>query len=127
MRVLLAEDERINQLYMLHLLQGAGHDVSVANDGQQVLDLVWTQEFDIVLMDVQMPRLNGLEATRTIRSNTAFQTPASVPIIALSAHSSAKDLESFQAAGMDDSLTKPIDEAALFALIKAHEDNDGSE
>jgi CheY-like chemotaxis protein len=124
--VLLAEDERINQLYMLHLLQGAGHEVAVANDGEEVLRLLREQAFDLVLMDVQMPRLNGLEAAKRIRNDGEFATAASIPIIALSAHSSAKDLESFLSTGMNESLTKPIDEAALLELIKTYEENDDS-
>jgi len=124
--VLLAEDERINQLYMLHLLQGAGHEVVVANDGGEVLNLLRQQEFDLVLMDVQMPRLDGLQAAQRIRTDDEFQISASIPIIALSAHSSAKDLESFKSAGMNESLTKPIDETVLLALIKAYEEKNGS-
>ncbi len=121
--MLLAEDERINQLYMLHLLQGAGHEVTLANDGEEVLAQLRERQFDLVLMDVQMPRLSGLEAAECIRLDGEFASASTIPIIALSAHSSAKDLESFRSAGMNDALTKPIDEEALLALIKSYERN----
>jgi PAS domain S-box-containing protein len=106
MRILLAEDERSNALAASKLLAKDGHDVTVVENGRQALDLLESQDFDCILMDVQMPVLDGLEATRSIR--TSGKKFAGIPIIALTAYSMTGDREKFLAAGMSDYLSKPF-------------------
>ena len=115
LRILLAEDEAINQLAMRTLLERAGHVVALARNGQEVLDLLRAEDFDCILMDVQMPVMSGVEATRTIR---AWSGPKrDIPIIALTAHAMSGDRESFLQAGMNDYLSKPVGMADLVAAI----------
>ncbi|ACU91551.1 PAS domain S-box protein [Desulfomicrobium baculatum] len=116
LRLLLAEDEAINQLAMRTLLEKAGHRVSIAQNGQEVLDLLREEDFDCVLMDVQMPVMSGIEATRRIRTSPELAARKDVPIIALTAHAMSGDRESFLQAGMDDYLSKPV---GLDDLVKA--------
>ena len=116
LRILLAEDEAINQLAMRTLLEKAGHHVSIAQNGQEVLDFLRKENFDCVLMDVQMPLMSGVEATRRIRSSPELEGSKDIPIIALTAHAMSGDRESFLQAGMDDYLSKPV---SLEELAKA--------
>jgi PAS domain S-box-containing protein len=120
-RILVAEDERINRIYLKTLLTRAGHHVTVAENGAQAVDKVRSafadngDAFDLVLMDVQMPVMNGLDATRTIRK---MPDPAGrVPIVALTAFALKGDRERFLAAGMDEYLTKPIDSDQLVRVM----------
>ncbi|HBY60163.1 MAG TPA: hypothetical protein DEH78_10095 [Solibacterales bacterium] len=118
LRVLLAEDNPINQRLAARLLERHGHSVVVACDGAQAVATFGSQPFDIVLMDVQMPGVDGLEATATIR---ALEPPGSrVPIVALTAHAMQGDRERFLAAGMDDYVSKPIQAADLYAALARH-------
>jgi CheY-like chemotaxis protein len=119
-RILLAEDERINQLYLLHLLQGAGHQVTLAADGIEAVELVTRDAFDVVLMDVQMPRQSGVDATMKIRELSDGASSHDIPIIALTAHSTSRDKASYSDAGFTEVVAKPIDEKALLALIKRY-------
>lgn len=118
MRILVAEDERINQLYMSHLLSGAGHEPVVAADGGEAIDKLAANPCEVVLMDLQMPGVDGVEATRRIRAGEAGDDRADVPIIALTAYASNDDQRLQAAAGIDRSLTKPINEQELFALLE---------
>ena len=107
LQILLAEDNLINQKLAIALLKKEGHEVTVASDGQQAVDLYMATPFDIVLMDVQMPVMDGFAATRKIREfEKANRTH--VPIIALTAHAGAVDRERCLAAGMDEYISKPI-------------------
>jgi CheY-like chemotaxis protein len=117
LRILLAEDEAINQLAMRILLEKAGHRVAIAQNGQEVLDLLREQDFDCVLMDVQMPVMSGIEATRSIRTSSELAAKKDIPIIALTAHAMSGDRESFLLAGMDDYLSKPVSFADLVKAI----------
>ena len=106
LRILLAEDNKFNQQYAIALLQKAGHVVEVAENGNQAVDAVRRADYDVVLMDVQMPELDGVQATQRIR---ALPPPkCSVPIIALTAHAMSGAKEQYLQAGMDDYLSKPI-------------------
>ena len=109
LRILLAEDNAVNQLYAKALLQGRGHDVFVVGDGRAALEELSKGPFDVVLMDVQMPVLDGIEAARRIREGEVPGVPMDLPIIALTAHALKGDRERFLACGMDDYLSKPID------------------
>ncbi|UTF51124.1 PAS domain S-box protein [Desulfomicrobium sp. ZS1] len=106
MRVLLAEDEPINALAASRMIKRDGHEVIVAENGRQVLDLLEKRDFDVILMDIQMPVMDGEETTRAIRSSG--KDYASIPIIALTAYSMSGDREKFLAAGMNDYLSKPF-------------------
>jgi diguanylate cyclase (GGDEF)-like protein len=113
-RILLADDNEINQELVTELLADAGVHVSVAEDGEAALQLLNEQMFDGVLMDCQMPVLDGYDATRAIRRDPRF---AGLPIIALTASTMTGDLDKARAAGMDDHLAKPIDVQALFDTL----------
>ena len=117
LRILLAEDNLINQKVSLWALENAGHQVSVANNGREAVSALDGDPFDLVLMDVQMPEMDGLEATATIRQ-AERRTGRHVPIIALTAHAMKGDRERFLAAGMDGYVTKPIRQQELWQEIE---------
>ncbi|GAB6058235.1 response regulator [Desulfonatronum parangueonense] len=108
LRILLAEDEPSNSFLVSKLLEKVGHVVTIAEDGRQVLDLLEAQDFDAILMDIQMPVMNGVEATMAIRQSTTLGAKKDIPIIALTAYAMLGDREKFLAAGMDDYLAKPV-------------------
>ena len=115
LRILLAEDNKINQQLITMLLRKANHQVDVAENGDLAVEAVRSGEYDVVLMDVQMPILDGVQATRSIR---ALPPPKNdVPIIALTAHAMAGAREEYLAAEMDGYLSKPIDDVELFARL----------
>ena len=114
-RILIAEDVDINRDILASVLEEEGHDLVFAQDGAQALALVPGGAFDLILMDVQMPVMDGVEATLRIR---ALQGPErTVPIFALSANLTADERERYLAAGMDDCLVKPYDWDQLAAAI----------
>jgi signal transduction histidine kinase/HPt (histidine-containing phosphotransfer) domain-containing protein len=117
LRILLAEDSLINQRLALGLLKKHGHEVVVANNGREAVDLAQSDEFDLILMDVQMPEMDGFEATREIRSRRA-STGDHIPIIALTAHALKGDRERCLEAGMDAYLSKPVRAGELYELIE---------
>jgi len=108
LRVLLVEDEEINQLALRTGLERQGLLVTCASDGGAALAALRVSTFDCVLMDIQMPGLNGLEATQAIRTRPEFKDCANIPVIALTAFAMVGDRERFLAAGMDDYLAKPF-------------------
>jgi CheY-like chemotaxis protein len=115
-RVLLVEDSAINQKVALRMLERLGYRADVACDGEEAVAVVQTIAYDVVLMDVQMPVLDGIEATRRIRSSTL---PARQPwIIALTAEALAGDEARFRGAGMDGYVAKPVSTATLAAAIE---------
>jgi CheY-like chemotaxis protein len=114
--ILLAEDNVVNQKLATRLLEKHGHTVVAVSDGQAALDALAQQTFDLVLMDVQMPDMDGLEATAVIRAQEQG-TGAHLPIFALTAHAMQGDRERCLAAGMDGYLTKPIKANDLDAVI----------
>jgi signal transduction histidine kinase/CheY-like chemotaxis protein len=118
LNILVAEDNAVNQMLMTRLLHKRGHRVTVVADGNAAVRAVGEQDFDVVLMDVQMPELDGLQATQAIRRQEA-ETPRHVPIVALTAHAMQSDQDRCRAAGMDDYLTKPIDAKELDRILAA--------
>jgi len=116
LNILLAEDSLVNQKLALGLLARQGHDVTVANNGKEAVAAVTARGFDLVLMDVQMPEMDGLEATRAIRAREK-KTGTRVPIMAMTAHAMQGDRERCLAAGMDDYIAKPIRAEKLFDKI----------
>jgi PAS domain S-box-containing protein len=115
-RILIVEDNKVNQRLLAAILKKLGHRVTVAGSGQEALDLLGSESFDIVLMDIQMPEMDGVETTRQIRARESGLS-RHVPIIAVTAHAMAGDRERYLAAGMDDYLTKPIRRGELIAAI----------
>jgi CheY-like chemotaxis protein/HPt (histidine-containing phosphotransfer) domain-containing protein len=115
-RVLLVEDNPVNQAVALRLLEKRGHVVTVANHGEEALALFEPGSFDVILMDVQMPRLGGVETTAVIRERER-RRGGHVPIIAMTAHAMKGDRERCLAAGMDDYLSKPIQPEELYEAI----------
>jgi len=122
LQVLLVEDHVVNQQLAVHMLEKAGHSVAVASNGKEALVRLAEEDFDLVLMDVQMPLMDGLEATRRIRNPQSLGPPIrnpSIPIIAMTAYAMKGDEERCLAAGMDGYVTKPIRAAALQAAIES--------
>lgn len=116
-RVLLAEDNVVNQRLAARLLEKQGFSVVTANDGPEVLDLFSRRRFDMILMDVQMPGVDGLDATRLIRQRER-STGTHIPIIILTAHAMKGDRERCLASGADDYLAKPIVPAQFAAVVQ---------
>jgi len=128
-RVLLAEDNFINKTVALHILKNLGCQVVAVENGRQALDEIQTGEFDLILMDLQMPEMDGLEATQAIREWESRRKPADggkttaqpprrrIPIIALTAHALTEDRQKCLEAGMDDFLAKPVVPDILAATL----------
>ena len=116
-RVLIAEDNPVNQLLMVRLLERSGHQVVVAGNGRAALAAISQQSFDLVLMDVQMPELDGLEATRLLRQSERA-TGKYLPVIAMTAHAMQGDREKCLSAGMTAYVAKPIRPEELFKTIE---------
>ncbi len=116
LHILLAEDSLVNQKLAVALLEGQGHKVRVANNGREAIAALQTEKFDMVLMDVQMPEMDGLEAAEKIRAREQH-TGTHIPIIAMTAHALKGDRERCLAAGMDGYIAKPIHAAELFDVI----------
>ena len=119
MKLLLAEDGRVNQLVAIKLLEDRGHHVTLASTGREALDILATQSFDAILMDIQMPEMNGLEATAAIRQSEVG-TGKHVPIIAMTANAMKGDREQCLAAGMDDYIAKPIHSTQLYPMLEQY-------
>ncbi len=117
LRILLAEDNLINQQVVCKLLQRRGHAVTVAANGYEAIQAYNRQPFDLVLMDVQMPEMDGLEATAWIRG-AEKSTGRHVPIVALTAHAMKGDAERCLNSGMDSYVSKPVQPAALFGAME---------
>jgi PAS domain S-box-containing protein len=118
LRILLAEDEAVNRIACQRLLEKLGFTVLGAANGREALELLAAQDVDCILMDVQMPVLDGLEATRTIRKLPADEGKSRLPIIAMTAYAMDGDKEKFLAAGMDDYIVKPMDAGRLLEAIR---------
>jgi CheY-like chemotaxis protein len=117
LKVLLAEDNRVNQLLVVRLLQARGHKVVVVGDGQAALDAIEKESFDLILMDIQMPEMDGLEATRILREREQ-RGLRSAPIIAMTAHAMKGDRDKCIEAGMTGYISKPIQPDQLFELME---------
>jgi signal transduction histidine kinase/CheY-like chemotaxis protein/HPt (histidine-containing phosphotransfer) domain-containing protein len=113
--ILLAEDNKLNQNYAVMLLESAGHRVDIAENGLRAVDAVRSRQYDAILMDVQMPELDGVQATRQIRAMPAPK--CNVPIIMLTAHAMAGAREEYIAAGADDYMAKPIASKLLLSKL----------
>jgi CheY-like chemotaxis protein/HPt (histidine-containing phosphotransfer) domain-containing protein/anti-sigma regulatory factor (Ser/Thr protein kinase) len=116
LRILVAEDNVINRALAAGILEKRGHSLVHAADGREAVEAAAHEAFDLIFMDVQMPEMEGFEATRRIRE-AELATGRHTPIAAMTAHAMAGDRERCLSAGMDDYLSKPLDKAALLALL----------
>jgi CheY-like chemotaxis protein len=114
--ILVAEDNRVNQVVIQKMLERAGHRVTIAANGKIAVETLEKKPFDVVLMDIQMPEMDGLEATRVIR---ARERGSHIPIVAVTAHAMAHHRNLCLEAGMDDYVTKPLNEKELLTKIAA--------
>jgi hypothetical protein len=108
LNILLAEDNLMNQKMACRLLEKLGHRVEIAEDGEKTLELVSQKKFDLVLMDIQMPKMDGPQVARRIREGNSGNDMKDIPIIAMSAHSTTDYRDQCIQAGMNDYITKPI-------------------
>jgi CheY-like chemotaxis protein len=118
LRILLAEDNAVNQRVAVRTLEKRGHTVQVASNGREAVEAWRRQSFDVILMDVQMPEVDGFEATAAIRAREGA-AGRRTPIIAMTAHAMKGDRERCLAAGMDGYVTKPFQPEALFRALDA--------
>jgi signal transduction histidine kinase len=116
-RVLLAEDVRVNQQLVVRTLEKRGHVIEVASDGQQALEKARKNSYDVILMDVQMPGMDGFQATEAIRK---LDAQSQIPIIALTAHAMVGDRQRCLEAGMNDYLAKPLDLVRLVEMVEGY-------
>ena len=116
-RVLIVDDNPTNLKLVSYLVKSHGHDVATASDAEAALDSIADQRPTLILMDLQLPGIDGLELTRRLKADPATR---SIPIIALTAYAMKGDLEKALAAGCDDYVTKPIDTRTLPDVIARH-------
>jgi len=119
LRVLAAEDNAVNQIVLKTLLAPAGIEPTLVANGQEAIDAWESQSWDIVLMDIQMPEMNGIDATRAIRRREAETGRARTPIVAVTANAMAEQVAEYHAVGMDGVVAKPLDIAALFGAMES--------
>ncbi|MBB4657928.1 ATP-binding protein [Parvularcula dongshanensis] len=115
LRILVAEDNPVNRMVIQALLEAAQHEVVMAENGAEVVEAVGEEDFDVVLMDMQMPVMDGLEATRLIRSRS--DAKSRLPIVAVTANAMVGDADAYLAAGLDDYLSKPVTMQALTHVL----------
>jgi CheY-like chemotaxis protein len=120
LRVLLVEDHPINQKLAISLIERAGHQVTLAQNGEEGLRAVMQQAFDLVFMDMQMPVMDGLEATRSIRAFEIAQGRPRLPVVAMTANAMDSDRQACADAGMDDFLSKPFKADSLRQILDHH-------
>ncbi|ABB39723.2 histidine kinase [Oleidesulfovibrio alaskensis G20] len=119
-RILVAEDHPMNLMFIEKFLKKQGYESVSVTDGSEVVPALTRSRFDLVLMDIAMPAMDGMEATRAVRAATGMKTPSDVPIIAMTAHAMKGDREQFLEAGMDDYIGKPINSDNLRSMIIRH-------
>ena len=118
LRVLLAEDNSINRLAIKGILQSEGHQVTAVGNGAEALAALEKESFDLVLMDVEMPVMNGIEAVRRIRSDRTGKYDPDITVVAITAHDMQEDRDMTIEAGMDGHITKPVDLSELRIVLR---------
>ncbi len=116
-RILVVEDEAVNRIALKWQLEKAGYSVATAEDGSQALEYVLQNDVDAIIMDIQMPVMDGIQAARIIRGDAKFREKSSIPIIALTAYAMPGDREKILAAGLDGYLAKPAGKEQLMAVL----------
>jgi len=122
-RILIVEDNEINQQVTLHIINKLGYTGDVAVNGLDALKVLETIPYDLVLMDIQMPELDGFETTRLIRSSSSRVLNRNIPVFAMTAHALKGDYEKCINSGMNGYISKPVQRDELFALIEKHSAN----
>ncbi|SMF30066.1 response regulator [Desulfovibrio gilichinskyi] len=122
LRILLVEDEMVNRIMAQKLLEKAGHSIICAQNGEECLEKLRKHSFDVILMDVQMPVMDGFETTNIIRNSKEFSKIAEIPIVALTAHASNKDLNKAKLTGMDEFVSKPFNKEVLLEVLQKMHD-----
>ncbi|MEM6914472.1 MAG: response regulator, partial [Pseudomonadota bacterium] len=117
-RILIAEDNRVNQLVITNMISGLGFDIEIADNGRKAVEKFIEEKPDLIIMDVSMPDMDGLEATRLIREYERRHEFGRVPIIAATAHAMEEDRKRCRKAGMDDYIAKPLRQDAILAKIR---------
>ncbi|QAZ69391.1 hybrid sensor histidine kinase/response regulator [Solidesulfovibrio carbinolicus] len=117
-RILLAEDDSLSSLTCKRMLEKSGYAVTVAKDGEEALKRLNAEDFNLILMDVQMPVMDGVEATKAIRGASNLGAKSSIPIVAMTAYAMSGDRDKFLEAGMDEYISKPVDRLALIEVIE---------
>lgn len=115
--ILVAEDETVNRIATKKLLEKLGHSVATVINGEQAVKLLSEQNFDLIFMDVQMPVMDGVQATKTIRESTSIGNKSKIIIVAMTAYAMTGDRETFLAAGMDDYIAKPLERDELNRVL----------
>lgn len=115
LKILVAEDNEVNQQLMIRMIRKMGHDLEIVSDGEEVLEKVSGGGFDLVFMDVRMPRLDGLETTRKLR-----EAGFGIPVIAMTAHAMIEDRQKAMKSGMDDYVSKPVTRNAIRSVINRY-------
>ncbi len=116
-RVLLVEDNFVNERVAVYMLTKLGHQVDVAKHGREAIDMLGKAGYDLVLMDCQMPEMDGFEATRVIRDRSSAVLDHEIPVIAMTAHAFPEDRARALACGMNDFLAKPVDRSVLASML----------
>jgi CheY-like chemotaxis protein len=116
-RILLVEDNFVNQRVAVYMLSKLGHHVDVAKHGREAVDMLGKSVYDLVLMDCQMPEMDGFEATRIIRDRTSRVLDHEIPVVAMTANAFPEDRARALASGMNDFLAKPVDRSVLGSMI----------
>jgi two-component system sensor histidine kinase/response regulator len=117
LKILLAEDNLVNQKVAVNIIKKWGHTVDIANNGEEAIQILEEQKFDLILMDVQMPQMDGFQATKAIRNSISPNIPRDIPIIAMTAHAMKGDRERCLDAGMNGYISKPININELHDVI----------
>ena len=117
LRILLVEDDAVSMFAARRVLEKAGHTVTAAEDGGQVLPLLREHDFDVILMDVQLPVMDGLQATSLVRGDASLGDKSRIPIVAMTAYAMSGDREKFLTAGMDDYIAKPVNAKELLDVL----------
>lgn len=128
-KILVVEDDRVNMIAVTRLLEKLGYKTAQASNGEEALKVMQNEKLSCVLMDIQMPVMDGLEATRLVRTGKIENVPQNIPIIALTAHAMAEHRQKFIEAGMDDYIAKPVEvanlQSVLGRIIASNEGNEG--
>jgi len=118
LRILAAEDNATNRTVLRALIEPLGAALTLVGNGREAVEAFAADRFDVILMDVQMPEMNGLDATREIRRREAEAGRVATPVLALTANVMSHQIESYLAAGMDGHIAKPLDVTALYAALE---------
>jgi CheY-like chemotaxis protein len=120
LKILLAEDNLINQKVATRVLSHLGYDIDVVINGKEVIEAIANKSYDLILMDVQMPEMDGLTATQQIRQQEKANQSIPIAIVAMTANATEEDRELCETAGMDDYLTKPIQIDKLKTILQSY-------